>query len=81
MPLQQSSGSFVIRIWREDTRAGEFGAPWRARVQHTRSGEAVSVQDLDSLIAFLERWMGSLSAEREAPAPVGRTSDQPRAVR
>jgi len=61
MPLQQSSGSFVIRIWREEAHPGQPDAPWRARVQHTRSGEVANVQDLESLVAFLERWMGGLS--------------------
>jgi len=81
MPLQQSSGSFVIRIWREETRAGEPGAPWRARLQHTRSGEVISVQDLDSLVAFLERWMGSLSAKSDPPAPVESLAGRSQSIR
>lgn len=66
MPLQQSSSSFVIRIWREEAHPGQPNAPWRAHVLHTRSGEAVSVQDLDGLVAFLERWIGTLSPDSQS---------------
>ena len=47
--------SFIVRIWREEGYAG-----WRGWVQHTRSGEATVVQDLDELLAFVEHRAGEL---------------------
>jgi hypothetical protein len=47
--------SFVVRIWRE-----EGSAVWRGWVQHTRSGESSAAQDLNELLAFVERRTGKL---------------------
>jgi hypothetical protein len=57
--LHQPRNSFVIRIWWE--QAGDSQSIWRGWVQHTRSGEATYVQDLEELLAFIERWAGKLS--------------------
>ena len=55
MKKEPTPDSFVIRIWRE-------GDPprWRGWVQHVRSGEVLLTDDLNELIAFLERWSGEL---------------------
>jgi hypothetical protein len=42
--------TFVLRIWRQRGQQG-----WRGWVQHTRTGESVAVQDMDQLVAFVER--------------------------
>jgi hypothetical protein len=47
--------SFVVRIWREESDAG-----WRGWVEHTRTGEASFVQELDELLAFIECRTGKL---------------------
>lgn len=47
--------SFVVRFWRQDGSGG-----WRGWVQHTRSGESTVAQDLDELLAFVERRTGRL---------------------
>ena len=47
--------SFLVRIWCETGRAD-----WKGWVQHTRSGEAVSVRSRDELWTFLERHSGEL---------------------
>jgi hypothetical protein len=52
--------SFVVRIWREEGSAG-----WRGWVQHTRSGESTTSQDLDELLAFVERRTGKLGGTME----------------
>jgi len=52
--------SFVVRIWREEGSAG-----WRGWVQHTRSGESTVSQNLDELLAFVERRTGKLSGTVE----------------
>jgi hypothetical protein len=52
--------SFVVRIWREEGSAG-----WRGWVQHTRSGESIASQDLNELLAFVERCTGKLNGTME----------------
>lgn len=47
--------SFVVRIWREEGKAG-----WKGWVQHARSGESALVRQLDDLLAFIERHTGRL---------------------
>ena len=47
--------SFVFRIWPEEGHAG-----WRGWVEHTRTGEATFVQELDELLAFIECRPGKL---------------------
>lgn len=47
--------SFVVRIWPEEGCAG-----WRGWVEHTRTGEATFVQELDELLAFVECRTGKL---------------------
>jgi len=58
----QLHSSFVIRIWWEQTSdTGDGHSLWRGWVQHTRSGEAAYVQDLEGLLDFIEHWTGKLS--------------------
>lgn len=53
--------SFVLRIWWEQNNARADGPPhWRAWVQHVHSGEAAYVQDVATLLAFIERRAGQL---------------------
>lgn len=49
------SDSFVVRIWREESVPG-----WRGWVQHARSGDAAFIRNLEDLVAFFERWTGTL---------------------
>jgi hypothetical protein len=65
-PVHQPRSSFVIRIWWEE--AGDSQPIWRGWVQHTRSGEAAYVQDLDELLAFIERRTGKLAVPDRPPA-------------
>ena len=67
-PLHQQHSSFVIRIWWEQADAAADGRPiWRGWVQHVRSGEAAYVQDLEGLLAFIERWTGRLTVGSTDP--------------
>jgi hypothetical protein len=54
--------SFVVRIWRERDRPG-----WQGWVQHTATGESVSVRSVDDLLAFIECRTGRL----DGAAPKG----------
>lgn len=51
--------SFVLRIWREQSRPG-----WRGWVQHARSGESAVVHSLAELVAFLEDRCGRLEDDK-----------------
>jgi hypothetical protein len=48
--------SFVVRIWREKGCAG-----WRGWVQHTRTQESATVENLEALLAFVEQQAGKLT--------------------
>ncbi len=48
--------SFVLRIWREEGRLG-----WKGWVQHAGTGESLTVQSLDDLLAFIEQRTGALT--------------------
>jgi hypothetical protein len=66
--FHQPHSSFVIRIWWEETDVTPDSRPiWRGWVQHTRSGEATYVQDLEGLLGFIERWTGKLSSPDGSP--------------
>ena len=68
-PLHQRHSSFVIRIWWEQTDAAAGSQPiWRGWVQHVASGEAAYVQDLEGLLAFIQRWTGRLTSENQPSA-------------
>ena len=53
---QTHRDSFLIRIWRERDQAH-----WRGWVQHIRTGDSTSIQDLDELQDFFERYSGKLT--------------------
>jgi len=54
----------VIRIWWEEAGApGDGQATWRAWVQHAGSGEAAYVQNVEGLLAFIERRTGKLASK------------------
>ena len=62
-PTTQRTHSFVLRIWWEELDPGVGGRRlWRGWVQHVRSGEAVYFQDVERLLAFIERWAGELGS-------------------
>ena len=66
--LHEPRSSFVIRIWWEAGRPPSDGQPtWRAWVQHARSGDAAYVQNVEGLLAFIERRVGKLSALDRLP--------------
>jgi len=59
--LYQSSHSFVIRIWWEQTGPATDSRPiWRAWVQHAGTGETRYVDLLTGLLAFIEAHTGAL---------------------
>jgi len=61
---RQKRSSFLVRIWWEQTHPGaDDRAVWRGWVQHTHSGEAGYVQDVEELLDFIERWTGALAID------------------
>ena len=61
MPDPTPQNTFVVRFWWEMS-GGESNAPtrWRGRVDHLRSGETVSFQDVKEMLAFMERFIAPL---------------------
>ena len=48
--------SFIVRIWREE---GQIG--WRGWIQHVHTGNSALAQNLEELVAFIERRTGKLT--------------------
>jgi len=55
--------TFVLRFWWsdtvDDTRSTNRHV-WRVRVEHLQSGEVMNLQDVHTLLAFIERFTGPL---------------------
>jgi hypothetical protein len=58
--VPETTATFVLRLWRE-TAAGDVR--WRGRIEHVRSGENVSLRDLDEMFRFLRRFGFELVVE------------------
>lgn len=55
--------SFLLRLWRVDAQ----GAPaWRISLQRPGSTEAISLPDLETLLAFLQSEMKTEDADQAA---------------
>ncbi|HEY54069.1 MAG TPA: hypothetical protein G4N94_11490 [Caldilineae bacterium] len=65
-PNAEKRNTFVLRIWREEEDGREQDA-WRGWIQHVRSGKEVYVQDLLSLIHFVEQRTGRLTDRSHSP--------------
>ena len=57
---ERTEDLFVIRIWSEPSEEG--GAPWRAFVTHTATGEREYFTSYAQLFAFLERYRSERAA-------------------
>jgi hypothetical protein len=57
-PEQSADGRrsqlYLLRLWREAARA-----PWRLSLREASDGEVIGFADLDDLVVFLLRTMGS----------------------
>lgn len=58
---RQRHCSFVFRIWWEQADTADSQPIWRGWMQHVPTGETVYVQDVEGLLAFIERWAGRLA--------------------
>lgn len=59
----QPQNTFVVRFWREWRGVDAKHPPgWRGRVEHVQSGEGTTFRDSHQLLAFIERFVASLSA-------------------
>jgi hypothetical protein len=58
--VQRHDGSFIVRIWWEQSGTGaEKTYLWRGWAQHVRNGRHISFQNLEALVAFIEQETGS----------------------
>ena len=57
---QAQRESFIVRIWQE------YGqSEWKGWVQHVCSGDSASLQDLQDLMSYLERWTARPAREEK----------------
>ena len=59
MPEKQPmDGSFIVRIWWESD--SNDNPVWRGQVVHAQTRRSSVFEDVDTLIVFMERWVGTL---------------------
>lgn len=51
------AATFIVRLWRADNTS------WRGTAVHVQSGTERHIQEMDTLIDFLETWTDSHSAK------------------
>jgi hypothetical protein len=57
--------SFVVKIWQEESTT-EAGAPrWRGRITHVPSGEKRYFEDLQTIVEFIQSYLGSMGNSPE----------------
>jgi len=61
------NNSFVLRIWCEE---GE--TRWRGWARHASTGQVAYVQSAEELLAFIERYTGPLTDQRQEDRDVER---------
>lgn len=59
--------SFVVRIWWERRQDGS--TLWRGQVVHAPTGEVRYFDQVEELVAFIERWAGHIRLEVLSEAP------------
>ncbi|MCF6277127.1 MAG: hypothetical protein L3J16_00015 [Anaerolineales bacterium] len=53
--------AFIIRLWQEQT----YPTRWRGEIQHVRSGETTSIQNLGKIVASIVAYLDSESESQE----------------
>ncbi len=61
--LGSSNHSFIIRIWIEETAEEAGRVVWRGQIVHVPSGERRHVQDLDSITAFIAKYLDAMGVK------------------
>ena len=74
--LPHRDASFVVRIWWERMDQGQVY--WRGEVVHSLSRQSIFFDNLSTLVAFLERWVGGelWSGENSADRMGGRAREK-----
>lgn len=65
--LENSSHSFVLKIWIEDAGSETDAAYWRGHITHVPSGERRYFQDLNGLLEFLIPYLEGMGIQVEIP--------------
>jgi hypothetical protein len=61
---EQPQNTFVIRFWWEwQEESSDRSRGWHGRIEHIQSGEGISFRDRHQLLAFIERFVASLSTQ------------------
>jgi hypothetical protein len=63
---EQSTFSFVIKIWVEETAAEAGQSTWRGRIVHVPSGRQRSIVDLRHVAAFIAEHLTAAGLDRGA---------------
>jgi hypothetical protein len=54
---EETTNSFVVRIWLEETTEEGGHATWRGHITHVASGERRHIEDLDQIKTFIAAYL------------------------
>jgi hypothetical protein len=58
--IEQTTHSFVLRIWREESLSPGKSATWRGHITHIPSNKRRSVRHVGEIIRFIEPYLEQL---------------------
>ena len=61
--LEETTHSFVVRIWCEPREIAHAPIKWRGAVQHVPSGEQRYIENLQDILAFIEPYIEKMGVE------------------
>jgi hypothetical protein len=64
--LEESTSSFIVRVWIEETAEETSQATWRGSITHVQSGEEGYLEDLDEIAAFIAPYLQAMGVKLES---------------
>ena len=60
---QKNTQVYIVRLWKE----AKNSQPWRGKIQNVRSGQSLSVSNLNELAELLRRYFSEEAKPRPEP--------------
>jgi hypothetical protein len=57
---ENTTHSFLVRVWLEETAEEAGRASWRGNIIHVANGERQYVESLDEIVAFIGRYLAEM---------------------
>ena len=62
-PSENSTESFIVRVWLEETAVESRRAPWRGHITHVPTGDRRYIQDLRGIATFIAYYLDRMQAQ------------------